>query len=156
MPREKGDVVTVFLVDAFGGAAIVVSVLDFFLLQGRALSGANPLGLVVFLVGVGAIASSLLALRTQYTLQVKTSEDQTLIQSGPYKFIRHPAYLGLILVFFSASIAWMSVYGALLAIPTIPLLLRRISIEERAMGLRFGDEYAIYKKRTKRLIPFVY
>jgi len=53
LTRHRGDIVTVFLVDAFGGAAIVVSVLDFFLLQARSLSGANPLGLVVFLVGGG-------------------------------------------------------------------------------------------------------
>jgi protein-S-isoprenylcysteine O-methyltransferase Ste14 len=156
LTRQRGDIVTVFLVDAFGGAAIVVSVLDFFLLQGRSLSGADPLGLVIFLVGVGMTASALGALRGQYTLKVKTSVSQTLVQSGLYRFIRHPVYLGLILVFFSASIAWTSAYGALLAVPTIPLLLRRIGIEESAMALRFGDEYASYRQKTKRLVPFVY
>ena len=156
MAGERGDVGTVFLVDAFGGAAIVVSVLDFFLLQKRPLSGADPLGLVVLLVGVVAILSALRALRGQYTLRVKTTEGQTLVQSGPYGHIRHPIYLGLILVFFSASIAWWSAYGALLAVPTIPLLLRRIGIEEKAMTLRFGDAYAFYRQKTKRLIPFVY
>ena len=156
MGKERGDIVTVFLVDAFGGAAIVVSVLDFFLLQKRLLSSADPLGLVVLIVGVAAIFSALRALRSQYTLPVKTSETQTHDQTGPYRYIRHPVYLGLILVFFSGPIAWMSAYGALLAVPTVPLLLRRIGIEERAMGRRFGGEYAAYLQRTKRLVPFVY
>ena len=156
MAREGGDIRTVLLVDVFGGAAIIVSVLDFFLLEKRPLSRADPLGLLILLVGVAAIGSALWALRSQYTLRVETSEARTLVQTGPYRYIRHPIYLGLILVFFSAPIAWTNEYGALLAVPTIPLLLRRIGIEERAMGQRFGDEYTAYLRRTKKLIPLVY
>ena len=156
MARGRDDIVTVILVDAFRGTAIIVSVLDFFLLQKRPLSSADPLRLLILLVGTAAIASALQALRSQYTLRVRTSESQTLVQTGPYRHVRHPIYLGLILVFFSASVAWWSAYGAVLALPTMPLLLRRVGIEERAMALRFGDEYATYSRKTKKPIPFVY
>lgn len=142
--------------DAFGAAGIVVSLFDFFVLQGRSVFGLDPLGIVVFLLGVAVEVSALRALGGQYSPRVRTSEGQKLVRSGPYRFIRHPVYLGLILVFFSAPIAWASAYGVLLALPTVPLLLRRIGLEEKAMVLRFGDEYAAYAQRSKRLIPLVY
>ena len=153
---RRGDVATVLAVDSFGAVAIVVSLLDFFVLQRRSIYGLDPLGVLIFLLAVAIEISALRALRGQYTPVVKTSEGQTLVQAGPYKHIRHPVYLGLVLVFFSAPIAWMSAYGALLALPTIPLLLRRIGIEEKAMAQRFGSEYTAYAQRTKRLLPLVY
>lgn len=147
---------TVFAVDAFGAAAIIVSLYDYFVIQRRPLLELDFIGALVFLAGVALESSALRALGKEYSLRVRTTAKQKLVRSGPYRFIRHPVYLGLILVFFSAPIAWTSYYGALVALPTIPLLLRRIRLEERAMMQRFGDEYAAYVQKTKRLIPFIY
>ncbi|MDE1852490.1 MAG: isoprenylcysteine carboxylmethyltransferase family protein [Thaumarchaeota archaeon] len=150
------DIGTVVAVDSLGAAGILVSLFDYFTIQKRPLLGLDPIGVAIFLMGVAVELSAVRALGRQYSLRVKTTEEQKLIQAGPYRYIRHPVYLGLILVFFSAPIAWVSLYGALIALPTIPLLLKRIRVEERAMAFRFGDEYTAYVQRTKRLIPLVY
>lgn len=80
---RRGDVVTVFAVDTFSAAAIIVSLADFFVLRGRSIYQVDPLGVAVFLVGIAVEGSALRALKGQYSQRVKTNENQTLVQAGP-------------------------------------------------------------------------
>jgi len=133
----------------------VVSLIDFLVVQRHPILGLDPLGVVVFLLGLIIEISARRALGRHFSVRIRTTETQALVQSGPYKFIRHPLYLGVIMVYFSEAIAWESAYGVFI-LPIIPLPLRRIAIEEKAMDLRFGEEYTAYAKKTKRLIPLIY
>lgn len=82
--------------------------------------------------------------------------DQRIIQDGPYHGVRHPGYLGTLLVWFGAALAVGN--GIVVAIVSIVLLRayrKRIEIEERMLLDTFGDEYCSYAGRTRRLVPFL-
>ena len=83
-------------------------------------------------------------------------EDQTLVTTGPYKYVRHPIYTSMILMFIGTILYYgslfMSVAFAILAIDFI----LRTGKEEAIMIELFGEKYTEYMKRTKRLIPFIY
>jgi protein-S-isoprenylcysteine O-methyltransferase Ste14 len=82
-------------------------------------------------------------------------EGHELVTSGPYKFVRHPIYTGVILALFGSGLVNGIIWLAVFVIFTI-VFLRRISIEERYMMQLFPDKYPEYKKHTKALIPFVW
>ena len=70
--------------------------------------------------------------------------------------MRHPAYLGAILLFTGIPVMFSSVLGFVVMLLLVPYLLHRITLEERMMIERFGKEYEDYTRSSKRLIPFVY
>lgn len=82
--------------------------------------------------------------------------DHELVDTGPYRRIRHPLYTATIGVFagFGAVLGnWISV--ALAALPTAALI-HRIAVEERMLSEAFGQEYSRYCSRTHRLLPGVW
>ena len=153
---RRDDFVTVIATDAFGVAGVVVSLVDFFLLQRRPWFELDLVGVVILLLGEALIFSGRRALGPFATTRIRIETGQHVVQSGPYRYIRHPIYLGLILQFYAAPIAWWSAYGAMVMLPLVALLLRRIDLEEAVMESNFGSEYERYIKQTKRLIPFIY
>jgi len=80
----------------------------------------------------------------------------TLVTTGIYGVIRHPSYLGLLIMSFGWGLAFRSWVGVLLAVLLLPPLIARIRAEERLLASQFGDEYDAYRARTWRLIPWVY
>lgn len=137
-------------------AGVAVSLFDFFVVRGHSILEIDLAGVAIFLAAVAVTVSARRALGKFFSTRVRVTSAQRLIQSGPYRYIRHPIYLGVMLLYFSAPIVYQSAYGALVALPVVPILLRRISIEEKAMALHFGTEYGAYAKRTKRLVPLIY
>jgi protein-S-isoprenylcysteine O-methyltransferase Ste14 len=90
------------------------------------------------------------------TSRLQIVEDQKLLKIGPYKYIRHPLYLGEILRNLGLVSIFSSAYGILLVFIGTILLLFRIKMEEEMLIEAFGSEYSDYKKATKRLIPYIY
>ncbi len=82
--------------------------------------------------------------------------DHTLVKSGIYGRVRHPACLGAILPFTGVPVMLSSVIGFLIMLLLVPYLLHRIKLEEAMMIERFGREYEEYMRSTKRLLPFLY
>lgn len=83
-------------------------------------------------------------------------DDQTVVDSGPYRLVRHPLYLatGSALVGIGAVLGnWISIGSALLPITAI---LRRITVEEAMLVDHLGEDYVRYQDRTGRLIPGVW
>jgi protein-S-isoprenylcysteine O-methyltransferase Ste14 len=156
MAKTNGDVLTPVASILVAVAGFFVSLYDFFVLKGRTMSQLDPLGVAVLVAGFAFQLVAIRALGKEYSFRVRTTKEQTLVQSGPYRLVRHPAYLASILEYFSMPLMLYSGYGVLVVLPIVPILLRRIVIEEKAMLLRFGDEYRAYAKRVKRLIPFVF
>jgi protein-S-isoprenylcysteine O-methyltransferase Ste14 len=76
--------------------------------------------------------------------------------SGPYRFVRHPFYLGEILFYLSIPMIFGSLYGFIAMLVLIPMLLYRIRIEEKILVSKFGREYLEYAHRAKKLIPYIY
>jgi protein-S-isoprenylcysteine O-methyltransferase Ste14 len=81
--------------------------------------------------------------------------DATLIRSGAYRIVRHPIYGGLILMAFGWALFVHGNLTLLYALALLVLLDVKARREERWLVLKFGD-YPDYKRRVRRLIPFLY
>jgi len=101
--------------------------------------------------------TSILTLKRQFTYTVTKIDNHELIQTGLYKIIRHPGYLGQLIIFLGISTTlsnWLSVL--LMIIPVFMGYLYRIIVEEKFLIEQMGQNYIDYQKRTKRLIPMIY
>ncbi len=112
-----------------------------------------------FLVVSGLIIriNSILTLKQQFTYTVTTIENHQLIETGFYKVIRHPGYLGQLIIFLGISTAlsnWVSILSMVISV--LIGYSYRIKTEEKFMIEQMGNKYIDYQKRTKRLIPMIY
>ena len=115
------------------------------------------LGLGLFIAGLLLRWYSIIRLGRFFTVDVAIAHEHRVIDSGPYRLIRHPSYTGILLAFVGLGLClgnWVS----LLIVTLLPLgaFLWRITVEERALADGLGEEYLAYVRRTKRLVPFVY
>jgi protein-S-isoprenylcysteine O-methyltransferase Ste14 len=83
-------------------------------------------------------------------------DDHRLITDGPFTYIRHPRYAGLIVLFLGLPLVFRSAVEIAVAIGVAALFLLRIRREEALMSREFGAEWAAYSQRTKRLLPGIY
>jgi len=115
------------------------------------------IGTILVIVGLIIRISSILTLKEQFTYTVTKIEDHKLIETGLYKIVRHPGYLGQLIIFLGIAISlsnWMSV---IFMITSVSIgYVYRIKIEEKFMIEQLGDKYLEYQNRTKRLIPLIY
>ncbi len=114
-------------------------------------------GFIIIAGGLAIRLTAIKSLANQFTYTVRIIDDHKLIVSGIYKYIRHPAYLGQLMVFLGSGLAlgnWIST--ALLFLPSIISTLYRIRVEEKVLSEFFKDEYDVYMKNTKALIPLIY
>ena len=92
-----------------------------------------------------------------YTRTLRVLEDQSVVQRGPYRFIRHPGYLGVILMWVGAGLAAVNWIVTLLVLVILCLAYYyRIQAEEVMLLERLGQPYADYQSHTWKLLPFVY
>ncbi len=113
------------------------------------------LGLGIMAAGLVLRVGSILWLGPMFTRLVQILPGHRLVTNGPYRFVRHPSYSGLLLFFMGMGLAfgdWLSV--AIMA--TIPLagVLYRVKVEEQALLKAFGEEYRGYMGRVRGLLPF--
>jgi protein-S-isoprenylcysteine O-methyltransferase Ste14 len=115
------------------------------------------IGSILALTGLIIRVTSILQLKQQFTYTVTKIENHELIETGLYKIIRHPGYLGQLIIFLGISTClsnWLSIL--LMIIPVLLGYLNRINVEEKFMVEQMGQKYLDYKKRTNRLIPTIY
>ncbi len=119
---------------------------------------------VMQIIGVGLIIISLMlhgwarwALKGMYSGRVQVKTGHTLVQQGPYHFLRHPAYAAYLLMSLGIAIGYSSLIG-LLAVPVLllPGLIYRMNVEEKLLIAEFGEQYIQYTHRTSRLIPGIW
>jgi len=79
-----------------------------------------------------------------------------LVQSGPFRYIRHPIYAGTIVEKIAVALVYASLVGWLLVVPWCVLLLRQVRLEELHLRKLFGSEYVAYSRQTTRLVPGIY
>jgi protein-S-isoprenylcysteine O-methyltransferase len=114
-------------------------------------------GLGLFALGLVLRGYSMIYLGRFFTPNVAIVTDHRLIDSGPYRLIRHPTYSGFLVILLGLGLACANAASLMVIfIPVLTCLLWRIQIEERALTEAFGEQYRAYACRTKRLIPFVY
>ncbi len=113
-------------------------------------------GIVVMLLGVALRWWAIFTLGRYFTIDVAVRSTQSVVQAGPYRVVRHPAYSGTLLTLLGVGLAlanWASLV-VLLAGGLIGLLYR-VRVEERALTDALGQPYVDYMRRTKRFIPFL-
>ena len=114
-------------------------------------------GSVVLLLGLAFRLWSILVLGRFFSVDVAIQDSHEVVRRGPYCYLRHPSYTGLMIGFLGFGIAlgnWLSLFLAVF--PTTAVILYRISVEEEALLAEFGEEYGRYRAATKRLIPGIY
>lgn len=118
---------------------------------------AQLVGIMVFLSGLSIRVWAVCELAVFFSTQLRVEQEHVLISSGPYHYVRHPSYSGMLLALCGAGIA-MGNGLALLALlaPTVWMLYRRIQLEERMLLTKLGTDYADYQQQTYRLIPWIY
>jgi len=79
-----------------------------------------------------------------------------LVTHGPYRYVRHPSYLGMMLGFVGWALVFRSSVGLVAAVLGLRLLFERIESEEALLASHFGDAYADYRRRSWRLVPWLY
>lgn len=115
------------------------------------------LGVSMILLGVGLRWYSVWTLGGYFTRDVAVSTKQQVVQSGPYRVLRHPAYSGTFLTMLGVGLA-MTNWASLLALSLCVLLghLYRVHVEENALVRTIGQPYIDYMRHTKRFIPWVF
>jgi protein-S-isoprenylcysteine O-methyltransferase Ste14 len=148
---------TTGLIVASYGLATALSPVLRRLPAGRLPPASGPSGVGVMAAGLALRAWSMRALGPYYSRTLRTTGDQAVVDSGPYRVIRHPGYLGSILVWTGFGVASGSAAAALgVAALMGAAYSRRIAAEEAMLTAEFGAAYAGYSRRTKRLIPFIW
>jgi protein-S-isoprenylcysteine O-methyltransferase Ste14 len=119
--------------------------------------GIRWLGLFIMLLGLALRFWSMRILGEYYTRTLRVTDTQAIISQGPYRIIRHPGYLGTIFVWIGFALAvgnWIATI--IMAMLLFGVYGYRIRLEETMLINRFGNEYQEYRKKTWRLIPFIF
>ncbi|HTX79244.1 MAG TPA: isoprenylcysteine carboxylmethyltransferase family protein [Longilinea sp.] len=169
---RKGQQAQPFEADSFDrqstrrlGAAYAISIigllaapfLDYWSIGAIVPAWVGWIGLVIALGGMALRAWANRVLGAFYTRTLRVTEDQTVVQNGPYRFIRHPGYLGVILMWVGAGLAAINWIVVILIIVIMSLAYHyRIQTEEAMLVQSLGQPYAEYKAHTWKLIPYIY
>ena len=91
-----------------------------------------------------------------FTYQLGVSKKQKLINTGVYTNLRHPSYLGLLMLFLGSGMMYFSVILLLTFVQLFVSALIRIAKEERMLAEKFGAEFERYCEKRWKLLPFVW
>jgi protein-S-isoprenylcysteine O-methyltransferase Ste14 len=114
-------------------------------------------GVVFIILGVALRWYAIRTLGRFFTRDVAVAESQQVVQSGPYRLIRHPAYSGTFLTMLGVGLAmtnWASLVALLVCVFAGHLY--RVRIEEKALIRTIGQPYIEYMRRTRRFIPLLF
>jgi protein-S-isoprenylcysteine O-methyltransferase Ste14 len=115
------------------------------------------LSVAILAAGLAIRWTAVATLGKRFSVNVAIYTSQTLHRTGLFRFVRHPSYTGLLLIFVAVGIHTRNWLGlAVVLVPTTAALLYRIHVEEAALNDAFGQEYRDYSRTTKRLIPGIY
>lgn len=114
-------------------------------------------GIAIFALGFIIRWTAVYQLGNMFTVNVVISDTHTLKTNGLYRIVRHPSYLGLLLIIAGLGVSLDSLMSILIMlIPDILALNYRIGIEEQALTEEFGKQYTDYKATVKKLVPWIY
>ncbi len=115
------------------------------------------MGVICMVAGVALRWYAIWTLGRYFTRDVAVSADQPVVQHGPYRLIRHPAYSGTFLTMLGVGLA-LTNWASLTALLVCVFLGHsyRVRIEEAALVRTLGQPYVEYMRRTKRFIPLVF
>ncbi|HEY6073282.1 MAG TPA: isoprenylcysteine carboxylmethyltransferase family protein [Anaerolineales bacterium] len=111
-------------------------------------------GLVIMISGFLFRSWAMLSLGRYFSRVVEIENGHHLITTGPYRYVRHPAYTGMLMIFLGALLGIGTWAGALFGMLVLgAATLYRIRVEEKVLLQQFGEEYLQYGARRGRLLP---
>ena len=114
-------------------------------------------GLCMIFIGLSYRAWAVYKLGKYFTPTVQIQKEHRLITSGPYKYVRHPSYMGAFLAITGGALSLQTIIGYLISCIAMGYAYKvRIRIEEKEMEAHFGNVYRVYKSHSKKLIPFMW
>lgn len=116
-----------------------------------------PVSLSLLIVGLAIRWTAIVTLGRAFSVNVAIHDDQHVHKTGLFRLVRHPSYLGMMIVFLAVGLRLRNWYSVGIAV-LLPLaaLLYRMHVEEAALTEAFGEEYVDYSRVTKRLVPYIY
>lgn len=119
-------------------------------------SWAFYLGIGLMIAGILLRQWSIAVLGRYFSRTVGVQEGQAVVDRGPYRLVRHPAYTGALLTMVGLGFVLQSWGAVLVLIAFFGVAFGyRIHVEEGVLTSKLGDAYVAYAQKTKRLIPYV-
>jgi protein-S-isoprenylcysteine O-methyltransferase len=116
--------------------------------------GLHSAALALLVIGLALRWWAILTLGRLFTMTLAVREGHEVVTDGPYRWVRHPAYAGMLVCFAGCGLwmgSWLSL--AALLVPIGAAVLRRIRVEEAALVQALGEPYERYRRSTSLLIP---
>ncbi len=156
MAQDRGTLLLNFLVII---SAAVAANLAYLALRHDAgwQFGSRPVaaaGLLLMWTGLAVRIWAIRVLGSSFRMTVEVDPGQQVVDRGPYRWLRHPSYTGILLITTGLGLSygnWLSL--ALLVLLPAAVTMRRIHVEEAVLTSVLGQPYADYRLRTKRLVP---
>ena len=138
--------------------AVMIALTRLPLFQQQPSAEVNPIngiaGLIVCFAGFGLAVWARLYLGRNWGMPMSLKEGHELVTTGPYRYVRHPIYTGMLLAILGSALVngpiWV-VFFAGMAVYCV----YSARTEESLMQQQFPEQYALYKRRTKAIVPFL-
>ena len=112
-------------------------------------------GLGLIAAGIALREWAIFTLGRHFSVVVAIEKDHQLIQRGPYRWLRHPAYTGGLLAVVGLHLAMGNGWTLLAAmVVLLPAFVYRLRVEEQVLLMHFGESYRAYQQRTWGLLPW--
>ena len=154
--RKKGNAVSNIMV--YVGWMVVLTVSAVFGKDGIAFlpDWIYLVGIVFMFGGIVFRQWAISVLGRYFSVEIGVQKEQKVVDSGPYSLIRHPSYTGALIFYVGMGLSMQSWAAALVAVIVFGAVYGyRIFVEEKVLINELGNNYVEYKKRTKRIIPFI-
>jgi protein-S-isoprenylcysteine O-methyltransferase len=148
---DRGSLMVVLL-----GAALSIAVFFLFAFSpvGRLSAWVSYIGFLIVIFGFFLRQWAIRTLGPDFTPTVSSGENHAISTAGPYRYLRHPSYTGLVLEFAGAALSLPNVLAlAVMLFCIVAAFQYRIPVEERFLTKQFGDAYVAFKKKTPRIFP---
>jgi protein-S-isoprenylcysteine O-methyltransferase Ste14 len=114
------------------------------------------LGSLMAVAGAALVLRSRAELGPAWSFVPRAGQDTGLVTTGPYRLVRHPIYLGFVLLALGEALAFGSWAGIMIVLTAIvPTFAWRARTEEILLSRTFGERYTVYRQRTRMIIPYL-
>lgn len=135
---------------------VSMALFEFFIRKKGLIISISIIGFIFIWGGIILRRLSIKALGNNWSIHIKDIPGQQLIRTGPYKWVRHPYYLAVILELGGTALYFNSFLSlGYLVLIHLPLLLARITLEERNLAAQFQNQYQKYRRETGMFFPKV-
>ncbi len=144
------------------GIRVVIAVVVVLLLRAGALRGGSldsdpwrvGVGVILFALGLGVAVWARLHIGRNWGTPMSRKDEPEMVNSGPYRLVRHPIYSGILLAGVGTAVAlrWSWIVAPVLA---GIYFVYAATVEERYLTQQFPDDYPAYRRSTKMLVPFI-